>query len=75
VTAAYMLWTLQRMFMGPKNEKWVRLPDINPLELACLAPLMLLSLLVGCYPMPLLTPIAASAEAMKEHILRIVTGG
>ncbi len=75
LTAAYMLWTVQRVFMGPKNEKWTQLPDINPLELACLAPLMLLTLLVGCYPMPLLTPISASAEAMKDHILRIVTGG
>ena len=52
LTAAYMLWTVQRVFMGERNEKWANMPDINPLELACLAPLMALTLLVGCYPAP-----------------------
>lgn len=61
LTAAYMLWTVQRVFMGERNEKWANMPDINPLELACLAPLMALTLLVGCYPAPLLKPIATAS--------------
>jgi NADH-quinone oxidoreductase subunit M len=74
LTAAYMLWTVQRVFMGEKNERWLKLPDINPLELACLAPLMVMSLLVGCYPMPLIRPIQASAELIQQQIVRIVGG-
>ncbi len=74
LTAAYMLWTVQRVFMGVRNEKWLSLPDINPLELACLAPLMALTLLVGCYPMPLWGPIGQSAQFLQDHIVRIVGG-
>ncbi|MGH8102915.1 MAG: complex I subunit 4 family protein, partial [bacterium] len=29
VTAGYTLWTIQRIFMGPLNEAWKNLPDIN----------------------------------------------
>jgi NADH-quinone oxidoreductase subunit M len=70
LTAAYMLWTVQRVFMGEKNERWAGLKDINSLELACLAPLMALTLFVGCYPGPLLRPI----EAATMHILGALFG-
>jgi NADH-quinone oxidoreductase subunit M len=74
LTAAYMLWTVQRIFMGPENEKWAKLPDINALELACLAPLMFFTLLVGCVPMIVLEPIRATAAFMQDQIVRIVGG-
>jgi len=50
VTAAYFLWTLQRIFMGPENPKWGGLTDMNGRELFTLIPLMAFMLLIGVYP-------------------------
>src|SRR5229473_425239 len=39
LTAGYLLWTLQRMFLGKPNEKYLNLPEINARELFTLVPL------------------------------------
>jgi NADH-quinone oxidoreductase subunit M len=54
LTAGYLLWTLQRVFLGKMDDKYKSLPDINGLEIFTLAPLMALILFVGIYPMPIL---------------------
>jgi NADH-quinone oxidoreductase subunit M len=48
--AAYLLWTLQRVFLGPLNEKYRTLPEINGRELFTLAPLAAIVIVVGIYP-------------------------
>ncbi len=50
LTAAYMLWTLQRVFLGKGNEKWNGLPDINSRELVTLVPLAVIVIGLGIYP-------------------------
>jgi NADH-quinone oxidoreductase subunit M len=54
VTAAYMLWTNQRVFYGELNtknkDKWLTLTDARKSELLVLAVLLGLSLLYGIYP-------------------------
>ncbi|MEX0602995.1 MAG: NADH-quinone oxidoreductase subunit M, partial [Bacteroidota bacterium] len=50
LTAAYMLWTLQRVFLGQPNEKWANLPDINGRELFTLVPLAVIVIALGIYP-------------------------
>ncbi len=54
VTAAYMLWMLQRVLLGPLNPKYEKMPDANGREVLSLAPLMALTLLFGVLPAPLL---------------------
>jgi len=54
ITAAYHLWVIQRMFLGKMPEKYKTLPDINGREIFTLAPLMVIILIVGIYPMPVL---------------------
>ena len=55
LAAAYMLWMLQRVAMGPvRNDATAMLPDMTPRELATLAPLAVLVFAVGVYPVPLL---------------------
>ena len=54
LTAAYLLWTLQRVFLGPQQDKYKNLPDISGMEIFTLAPLMAIILFVGVYPTPLL---------------------
>ena len=42
ITAAYILWTLQRVFLGV-NPAYKSFPDINWRELACIVPLVILA--------------------------------
>ena len=52
VTAAYILWTLQRVFMGT-NPAYKNYPDITVWELCCAVPLVVLAVVLGVFP-PLL---------------------
>jgi len=50
LTAAYILWTYQRIFLGKINEKYASLPDINRREMLTLAPLVVIVFILGVYP-------------------------
>ncbi|MGQ9523823.1 MAG: complex I subunit 4 family protein [Armatimonadota bacterium] len=54
VTAAFLLWTIQRLFLGPLNPKWAGLPDMDLREIVSLAPLMAAAVILGVYPKPIL---------------------
>jgi NADH-quinone oxidoreductase subunit M len=69
ITAAYLLWTFQRVFFGPINEKYADLPDISGRELFTLIPVGILVLILGIYPMPVLNLIGASLD----NLVKIVT--
>ncbi|HEX9614944.1 MAG TPA: NADH-quinone oxidoreductase subunit M [Bacteroidota bacterium] len=71
LTAAYMLWTLQRVFLGKANEKWAGLPDINGRELFTLIPLAIIVLALGVYPSLLLDLMTSSLN----HLVNIVAAG
>jgi NADH-quinone oxidoreductase subunit M len=58
--AAYVLWMLQRVFLGPLNEKYDTLPDINPRELISVVPIGVIVILFGVYPAPLINLIKTS---------------
>jgi NADH-quinone oxidoreductase subunit M len=65
--AAYMLWAFQRLFMGPFNERWRGLPEINGREIFCLAPLAVIVIVLGIYPAPVLDLLAQSlGELVKD---------
>jgi len=66
LTAGYLLWTLQRMFMGPLNEKYKDLPDISLREIVTLAPLGVIVIVLGIYPMPVLDMISTSMQGLIE---------
>ena len=66
-----MLWTLQRVFLGQKNEKWGALPDINGRELAALVPLAIIVMALGVYPSLLLSSMSTSLN----HLVEIVRAG
>tara|TARA_R110002095_G_scaffold215157_1_gene208668 strand:+ start:740 stop:2311 length:1572 start_codon:yes stop_codon:yes gene_type:complete len=50
MTAAYILWALQRIFLGPLNEKYKDMTDINAREVFSLAPLLVLCVVLGVAP-------------------------
>jgi NADH-quinone oxidoreductase subunit M len=49
ITAAYILWTLQRVFMG-ENPQYKNYADITVREIVCIAPLVVLSVALGVLP-------------------------
>lgn len=66
--AAYLLWTIQRAFLGPVNEKYNQLKDISFREVASLAPLAVIVLILGVYPMPMIDLIDTSLLALNEKV-------
>jgi len=60
LTAGYLLWALQKVFMGQLNPEYATLSDINAREIATLVPLSAIIILLGVYPMPLLSIMSAT---------------
>ena len=54
LTAGYLLWALQRMYLGQPNEKYLGLAEINGRELFTLVPLAAIVLFLGIYPTAIL---------------------
>ena len=50
MTAAYILWALQRVFLGTLNEKYKDYEDITGREVFSLAPLLILCVVLGVFP-------------------------
>ena len=70
IGAAYVLWMLQRVFLGPKQDKYDSLPDINARELVTLVPIGVIVLVLGVYPMPVLNLMKVSLN----HLIKVVAG-
>ncbi|NUP80054.1 MAG: NADH-quinone oxidoreductase subunit M [Nonomuraea sp.] len=64
ITAALFLRVLHRVFLGAPGELTPQVTDVRPRELAAIAPLLVLSLLIGLYPRPLLDVIEPAARAV-----------
>jgi len=64
VTAAYLLWMIQRVLLGPANPRWEGLPDADRREIVSLAPLIALMILFGIWPMPILNIVNSASKAL-----------
>ncbi len=53
-TAAFLLWAMQRVFLGKLSPKYAELPDINAREMFCQVPLLFLCVALGILPAYLL---------------------
>ncbi|HLA25271.1 MAG TPA: NADH-quinone oxidoreductase subunit M [bacterium] len=63
-SAAMFLWTIQRIFLGPLNERWTGLADMDLREKISLVPLAVLMVIFGIYPKPLLDVINAAMAVL-----------
>ena len=70
LTAAYMLWTLQRLFLGTLPEKWNSLPDINGRELFTLVPLAVIVIFLGIYPSPMINLMTSAVNTLVDVVNR-----
>jgi NADH-quinone oxidoreductase subunit M len=68
LTAGYLLWTLQRMFLGKPNEKYLTLPEISFRELFTLVPLGAIVIFLGIYPTPILDLQSPALLRLNEQV-------
>jgi NADH-quinone oxidoreductase subunit M len=70
--AAFHLWALQRVFLGPLNPKYTSLEEINAREIFCLAPLGILVMIVGVWPMPVINLMNASLVRLVDLVKAVI---
>ncbi len=68
LTAGYMLWLLQRVFMGKENTKWSGLSDLRMSEVVVLGTLLALVVLYGVYPVSLSNLYEPSSTALLNFV-------
>ena len=67
-TAAYFLWTMQRVFLGKFNERYHDIEDLSAREKFTLYPLAVAVVLFGFYPGPILELIAGSVRQLVGQL-------
>jgi NADH-quinone oxidoreductase subunit M len=68
ISAAFFLWTIQRVLLGPRNERWAGLKDMDLREWVTLAPLAALAIVFGVYPKPFLNSIGATVVDLTRRM-------
>jgi NADH-quinone oxidoreductase subunit M len=68
ITAAYYLWTIQRMFLGKLNEKYKELPDLFWRERFTLYPLAAITVIMGFYPHVILDLVQGGLGNLIRHV-------
>ncbi len=68
LVAIYILWMYQRIMTGPVREGVIGMPDLNVREIASLAPLLVLIVVLGFFPKPLLDVINPSVDHTMAQV-------
>lgn len=67
IGAAYLLWMLKRVFFGPIQERWTKLPDASTSEVFVLATLTLLVMAYGFFPRLITMHFEPDVTAIATH--------
>ncbi|MGB3828789.1 MAG: NADH-quinone oxidoreductase subunit M [Ornithinimicrobium sp.] len=70
LTAGVFLRALQHIFTGPTQGRSVDFVDVRTHEWAAVAPLLLLSIIIGVFPAPLLTVIEPASQVLISMVGR-----
>ncbi len=70
LTAAYILWTIQRVYLGPeyKGPHGDHLTKITPRELAIACPLLVMAVLLGVFPQTLFNYMTPSVNREVQQL-------
>jgi len=68
LTAVFILTLLQRVFNGPLNERWAKLPDLTVTERMLVLPAIVLMFVLGIYPQLLLGFLNGTVKTMVEQL-------
>ena len=75
ISAAYFIWTIQRMFFGKywirKSEWNTQMTDLSRREWLMLVPLALIVIILGIFPSTVLGPIQQSLEFWVQQIIEV----
>jgi NADH-quinone oxidoreductase subunit M len=66
--AGYALWSYQKVFLGPLNERYRGYTDMNLREYICLVPLAILAVLFGIWPTGLLDMMTPTLNQLVEQL-------
>lgn len=66
--AVYLLWAYQRVFHGKAEGPNAELADATPKEQWVLVPIVLLIIVLGVFPKPVLDRITPSVQQLIEHV-------
>ena len=50
LTAGYMLWTIQRVYLGPEKPEYRAFPEVDQREVVVLTPLTVMAIALGVLP-------------------------
>jgi NADH-quinone oxidoreductase subunit M len=70
ITAAYILWTLQRVYFGV-NPAYKDYPDMNAREVVCVLPLVVLCVLLGVLPTLILSWMEPHVTGLIDSLVSI----
>jgi NADH-quinone oxidoreductase subunit M len=70
LNAAYILWTVQRIFFGTLPDKWSGLTDISGRELISTVPLLIIIIFLGIFPSYVLNLMTTSVN----HLVKFLWG-
>lgn len=70
ITAGYILWTIQRVFLGKTPEKLHDLKDLTPREVLMFVPLIILIIFLGVYPSPAIELMNSSLSYLVEFVTK-----
>jgi NADH-quinone oxidoreductase subunit M len=71
LTAAYILWTVQRVYLG-SNPRYEGLLEITPRELVCIVPLVILAIWLGVWPNSVLQWMEPSVTGLVQSLAKII---
>ncbi|MCX6148926.1 MAG: NADH-quinone oxidoreductase subunit M [Ignavibacteriales bacterium] len=68
--AGYMLWTMQRVYLGKLNEKWNQLKDLDAREYIMFVPLTIIIIFLGVYPSGMLNIMNTSVNSLVSFMAK-----
>jgi NADH-quinone oxidoreductase subunit M len=68
LAAVYLLWSYQRMALGPVREEHRGLPDLSAREVVVLAPVLALLLVLGVAPSLVTRDVDPATERVIAHV-------
>jgi NADH-quinone oxidoreductase subunit M len=69
LSAVYMLWMFQRVYLGAiTHDENASLRDLSPREAASVIPLCAMAILMGVFPMLFLSPMAPAVQRLVDDV-------
>jgi NADH-quinone oxidoreductase subunit M len=68
VTAIFLLTLIQRVFCGPLNERWAKMPDLTLSERLIVAPSIALMFILGIWPQFILGVVDATVVKLVQQL-------